>query len=83
MELVYTQLIVGSSPISSLFWSYSEMVITSVCQAEGPSSILGNSVKDVYCMFYMVTVAQFEELWFSNVRKNTHLVFAEDTHSNF
>ena len=27
------------------------MVITSACHAEGPSSILGNSVKDVYCMF--------------------------------
>ena len=27
------------------------MVITSACHAEGPSSILGNSVEDVYCMF--------------------------------
>ena len=27
------------------------MVITSACHAEGPSSILGNSVKDVYCNF--------------------------------
>ena len=34
-----------------VFWSYSEMVITSACHAESPSSILGNSVKDVYCMF--------------------------------
>ena len=39
------------------------MVITSACHAEGPSSILGNSVKDVYCMFYMVTVVQIEEPW--------------------
>ena len=27
------------------------MVITSACHAEGPSSILGNSVKDVNCNF--------------------------------
>lgn len=27
------------------------MVITSACHAEVPSSILGNSVKDVYCNF--------------------------------
>ena len=33
-------------------------------------------VKDVYCMFYMVTVAQFDEPWSSYVRKNTHLVLA-------
>ena len=59
------------------------MVITLACHVEGPSSILGNSVKDVYCMFYMVTIAQFEELWSGNVRKNTHLVLAEDTHSNY
>ena len=34
------------------FWSYSEMVITSACHAEGPSSILGNSVKDVYSKIF-------------------------------
>ena len=35
------------------------MVITSACHAEGPSSILGNSVKDVYCMFLQNIIGVF------------------------
>lgn len=72
------------------------MVITSACHAEGPSSILGNSVKDVYCMILQKilgvtgsipvspnygTVVQLEE-HVVPVRKNTHIVLAEDTYSN-
>ena len=73
------------------------MVITSACHAEGPSSILGNSVKDVYCKSLQNnlgvtgsipvspnygTVAQLGE-HVVPVRKNTHLVLAEDTCSNY
>ena len=45
VQLICNQQVIGSSPTGSSFWSYSEMVITSACHAEGPSSILGNSVK--------------------------------------
>ena len=76
-----------------VFWSYSEMVITSACHAEGPSSILGNSVKDVYCMFLQNilgvtgsipvspnygTVAQNGRArGMVTARKGTHLVLAD------
>ena len=74
------------------------MVITSACHAEVPSSILGNSVKDVYCNFLQNilgvtgsipvspsygTVAQNGRArGVVTARKGTHLVLAEDTYSN-
>ena len=75
------------------------MVITSACHAEGPSSILGNSVKDVYCMFLQNILGVTGSIPVSpnsgdcssigrargmvTVRKDTHLVLAEDTYSNY
>lgn len=75
------------------------MVITSACHAEGPSSILGNSVKDVYCKFLQNNLGVTGSIPVSpndgtvaqngrarsvvNARKGTHLVLAEDTYSNY
>ncbi|GEM_PF-4531459 len=67
------------------------MVITSACHAEGPGSIPGNSVKMWTALPHFGvagsipassfwTVAQPVE-HVASVRKNTHLVLAEDTHS--
>lgn len=75
------------------------MVIMSACHAEGPGSILGNSVKDVYSILFGInrrvagSIPASPIMWdcssigracgLANARKGTHLVLAEDTYSNF